>query len=48
MDEAEQICNRIILLNKGEIVKDTNIQHLMGENPSKSLTEIFLKYTEVH
>ena len=45
MDEAEQLCDNIILLNKGEIVANDTIDQLMSQTESKSLTELFLSLT---
>lgn len=45
LDEAEQLCDNIILLNKGEIVANDTIDQLMNQTESKSLTELFLSLT---
>lgn len=48
MDEAEEICNRIILLNKGTIVADDGLKSLLAKHPTENLTSIFLKLTNQH
>lgn len=45
LDEAEQLCDNIILLNKGEIVANDTIDALMNKNESENLTDLFLDLT---
>lgn len=48
LDEAEQLCDNIILLNKGEIVANNELHTLLKENNSKSLTDLFLSLTNIN
>ncbi len=41
MEEAEYICDRIIMINKGKIIKEGSIDDLKKETNSKNLREIF-------
>ncbi|MGL5820203.1 MAG: ABC transporter ATP-binding protein [Sarcina sp.] len=45
MEEVQALCNRIILLDNGTILKDTSLDTLLKENAPLSLEEIFLKMT---
>ncbi|MGL4454184.1 MAG: ABC transporter ATP-binding protein [Sarcina sp.] len=45
MEEVQALCNRIILLDNGTILKDTSLDALLKENVPLSLEEIFLKIT---
>ena len=48
LDEAEQLCDNIILLNKGEIVAYDEIDTLLKQNDSNSLTDLFLSLTSTN
>ncbi len=41
MEEAEYICDRIIMINKGKIIKEGTIEELRKETSGKNLREIF-------
>lgn len=45
LEEAETICNRIILLNKGHIMADGSCSDIIKQNRCKSLAEAFRKLT---
>lgn len=45
MEEVQTLCNRIILLDHGKIIKDSSLSQLLSENMPLSLEEIFLKMT---
>ena len=44
MQEVEAICNRILLLNKGELVADKQIETIRNEN--QNLDQLFQQYTK--
>lgn len=46
LEEAETICTRIILLNKGKIAVDGSYQQILEKAKAKSLDEAFKKLTE--
>ena len=41
MQEVEAMCNRVIIINKGNIVADDSLLNLQQKNQNKSLEEIF-------
>ncbi len=41
MEEAEYICDRIIMIYKGKIIKEGSLEELKKETDSRSLREIF-------
>ena len=41
MQEVEAMCDRVIIISKGNIVADDSLQGLQHKNPNKSLEEIF-------
>ena len=43
MQEAEQLCDRAIIINKGKLVCDETLPNLMKKHPQHTLEEIFLK-----
>ena len=45
LEEAETICNRIILINKGEILADGSLTELLLKYKTKTLAETFTKLT---
>ena len=46
LEVAEQLCDRIIIINKGKIVSEGTLEYLRLTNPGKTLEEIFVKLTE--
>ncbi len=47
LDEAETICNRIILINKGKIMADGSCQDILKQSKTKSLEKAFAKLTSL-
>lgn len=45
LEVAEQLCDRIIIINKGKIIKEGTLDYLTLDNPGMSLEEIFVKLT---
>lgn len=45
LEEAETVCNRIIMLNKGRIMADGSCAEIIKQNKCKSLAEAFRKLT---
>ncbi len=45
MDEAENLCDRIAIMDKGEIVTRGTVQELLAEHDCKNMEEVFLKTT---
>lgn len=45
LDEAESICNRIILINKGKIQVDGSLKKILKETNTKNLEDAFKKMT---
>ncbi len=45
MEEAEVLCERIVLLDQGHILKDQSLESLLLESGHKDLNEIFLNMT---
>ena len=45
LDEAETICNRIVLINKGKIMADGTYQDILKQAKVKSLEKAFAKLT---
>ena len=45
LEVAEQLCDRIIIINKGKIIKEGTLDFLTLDNPGMSLEEIFVKLT---
>lgn len=43
LEEAETICNRIILINKGQVVADGPLENILQQYHGKSLEEVFYK-----
>lgn len=46
LEEAETICNRIILISKGKIVADGTLSEILKQTKTKSLSETFRKLTK--
>lgn len=51
LQEVTAVCDRVVIINKGSIVADDNLAHLVKEHTNdegqKSLEEIFLSLTEL-
>ncbi len=45
LDEAETICNRIVLINKGKIMADGTFQDILKQTKTKTLENAFAKLT---
>ena len=45
MQEVEAVCNRVIIINKGEIVADDTLQELRQKNNDHTLEQIFISRT---
>lgn len=45
LEEAETICNRIILINKGKIMADGTLEEVLKKTKSKNLADTFKKLT---
>ncbi len=45
LEEAEQLCERASIINKGEIVAEGSIKELLTLHPSGKLEEVFLELT---
>ena len=45
LEEAETIANRIILINKGQIMADGNLKDILKQTHSKTLNNAFKKLT---
>lgn len=45
MEEAEALCQRIAIMDKGKIVTCGTVQELLEEHKAKTLEEVFLKTT---
>ena len=47
LDEAETICNRIVLINKGKIMADGTYTDILKQTKTKSLEKAFAKLTDL-
>jgi ABC-2 type transport system ATP-binding protein len=47
MQEVEAICDRVIIINKGEIVADDLLSNLLVKHNEKTLEPIFIKLTKM-
>lgn len=45
LEVAEQLCDRILIINNGKIIKEGTLDYLTLDNPGMSLEEIFVKLT---
>lgn len=45
LEVAEQLCNRIIIINKGKIIKEGTLDFIKLDNTGMTLEEIFVKLT---
>ncbi|MCR4556597.1 MAG: ABC transporter ATP-binding protein [Saccharofermentans sp.] len=48
LEVAEQLCNRILIINNGKIIREGTLDYLRLDNPGMSLEEIFVKLTGKH
>lgn len=48
MQEVEAVCNKVIIINKGKIVADDNLQALKQKNGTSSLEDVFVKLTNAN
>ncbi len=46
IEEAEQLCERVAIINNGEIVKLDSKKNLMKLYQNKNLEEIFIQLTQ--
>ena len=47
LEEAESLCNRIVIIDNGAIIVDRDKQQILSENQGQSLEKIFLDYVNV-
>jgi ABC-2 type transport system ATP-binding protein len=45
MEEAEALCERLAIMDKGEIVTEGTVPELLQKHDAKNLEEVFLKTT---
>ena len=45
LDEAEDFCDHIAIIDRGEIITAGGTKHLIVENQSNSIEEVYLKLT---
>ena len=45
LEVAEQLCDRIIIINNGKVVSEGTLEYLKLTNPGMTLEEIFVKLT---
>ncbi len=45
MEEAEALCNRLAIMDKGQIVTEGTVDKLLNKHEAKNLEEVFLKTT---
>ncbi len=45
LEVAEQLCDRILIINKGQIIREGTLEFLKLNNPGMSLEEIFVNLT---
>jgi len=45
MDEAEQLCERIAIMDKGRIVTEGTVAQLLEKHDARNLEDVFLKTT---
>ena len=45
LEVAEQLCDRILIINKGKIIREGTLDFLKLDNPGMTLEEIFVKLT---
>ena len=47
MNEAQEFCNRIVLLDKGALIANNTLAHLLEEYKESSLESLFLRLTGI-
>ena len=45
LEVAEQLCDRILIINKGKIIREGTLDYLKLDNPGMTLEEVFVKLT---
>ena len=45
LEVAEQLCDRILIINKGRIISEGTLESLKNDHPGQTLEEIFVKLT---
>lgn len=45
MDEAEELCDRVAIMDKGQIVTEGTVPELLAKHEAKDMEEVFLKTT---
>lgn len=45
MEEAEELCERLAIMDKGQIVTEGTVEELIDKHDSKNLEDVFLKTT---
>ncbi len=45
LEVAEQLCDKILIINKGKIIREGTLEFLKLNNPGMSLEEIFVNLT---
>ena len=45
LEVAEQLCDKILIINKGKIIREGTLEFLKLNNPGMTLEEIFVKLT---
>ncbi len=48
LDEAQTVCNRIVLINKGKIMADGSLQEILQQTGAQNLESAFRKLTTLH
>ena len=45
MEEAEELCDRLAIMDKGQIVTEGTVPELLERHEAKNLEDVFLKTT---
>jgi len=45
LEVAEQLCDRILIINRGKIVSSGTLDELKSKHPDRTLEEIFVDLT---
>ena len=45
MEEAEELCDRLAIMDKGQIVTEGTVEELLAKHDAKNLEDVFLKTT---
>ena len=45
LDTAQQLCDQLVILKKGELLYNGSVDELLAQNPDLSLEAIYLKMT---